>query len=105
MSDSVMSSNEIMARERHFWEEWNKGKEVFLAEIDEICDNNVIFHGWFDNEYGLKDFKQYARELFITFPDLSWVIQDIIVDGDKVAIRYIMTGTFKREFRGNSSNQ
>ena len=34
-------------------------------------------------------------ELFSAFPDMHWTVDDMIVEGDKVAVRYTMTGTHK----------
>lgn len=47
---------------------------------------------------GLKDFKQSISEFYSAFPDLHFTVDDMVVEGDKVASRWTMTGTHKGEF-------
>ncbi len=96
-----MSEKEIRALENGFWEEWNKGKASFSAEIDKILDVTVVFHGWSGPDYGLKEFKQTNYAFIDAFPDIHWTIDDMLVEGDRVAVRYTMTGTNSGAFRGN----
>ncbi len=69
--------------------------------MDKICANDVVFHGWFGTDYDLTDHKRHGNEFFRVFPDLHWTIDDMIFQGDKIAVRYTMTGTHKGEFRGS----
>jgi len=48
----------------------------------------------------LKDFKQKESEAFDAFPDMHVTIDDMVAEGDKVAMRVTMTGTHKGEFMG-----
>jgi predicted ester cyclase len=43
---------------------------------------------------GLKDFKQVNDESFSEIPDAHSTIDDMIVEGNKVAVRLTMTGTY-----------
>jgi steroid delta-isomerase-like uncharacterized protein len=96
-----MSAKEIKALERRFFEEWNKGKAAAMAIIDETCATNVVFHSGSGREIrGLKDFKQFNTEIFSAFPDNHFTIDDMIVEGDKVVVRYTFTGTHKGEIMG-----
>ncbi len=96
-----MQTEEIKALAYRFMDDWDKGKTAYVAEIDEMLAPDVIFHGWSGNDYGLKDYKQKCNELFNAFPDIHWTIEDMLVEGDKVAVRYTMTGTNKGEFMGS----
>ncbi len=96
-----MQINEIKALIHRFMDDWDKGKTAYVAEIDEMITPDVIFHGWSGSDYGLKDYKQKCNELFTAFPDIHWTIDDMLVEGDKVAVRYTMTGTNKGEFMGS----
>ena len=44
--------------------------------------------------------KQYFAAFWSAFPDLSAKIEEMVAEGDKVAIRVINTGTHKGEFQG-----
>ena len=96
-----MSAKEIKALERRFVEEWNKGKAATMAIIDELCATNITYHGASGEEiHGLKGFKQSMSEFYSAFPDSHFTIDDMIVEGDKVAVRWAMTCTHKGEFSG-----
>jgi steroid delta-isomerase-like uncharacterized protein len=96
-----MSTKEIKSLERHFFEKWNKGKAAGMAVIDETCAANCVFHtGSGEDIRGLKDFKQYMSELYSGFPDNQMTIDDMLVEGDKVAVRFTFTGTHKGEYMG-----
>jgi steroid delta-isomerase-like uncharacterized protein len=78
----------------HRWfDECNKGKEAFMAVFDELHALDIIFHGGAGEEIrGIKDYKQYCSEWFKAFPDIHFTITDMVVEGDKVAVRYTWTG-------------
>ena len=96
-----MSAKEIKALDRHFFEEWNKGKAAAMAVIDELCATNLVFHGGSGEDIrGIKDFKQLMNKFYSAFPDNHFTIDDIVAEGDKVAVRYTITGTHKGEWRG-----
>ncbi len=95
-----MSSDEIKELDRRFWEAWNKGKATFTLEMDELCDTDVVFHGWSSKDYGFAEHKQHGNEFFLALPDLHFNVDDMIVEGEKVVVRYTLTGTNKGEFRG-----
>jgi steroid delta-isomerase-like uncharacterized protein len=96
-----MSKEEIRTFTRRFFEAWNNGKEAAMAAIDESNAGDVVFHlGIGRDVHGLKELREVMSELFSAVPDLHLTIDDMMVEGDKVAIRYTLTGTFKGEFAG-----
>jgi len=96
-----MSVKEIKALERRFIEEWNKGKTAAMAVIDELCATNITYHGGSGEEiHGHKGFKQSMSEFYSAFPDSHFTIDDMVTEGDKVVVRWTMTGTHKGEFGG-----
>jgi len=96
-----MSTKEIKALERRFIKEWNKGKAAAMAVIDELCDTNIVYHGGGGEEIrGLKGFKQSMSEFYSAFPDNHFTIDDMVAEGDKVLVRWTMTGTHKGKFSG-----
>jgi len=96
-----MLVKEIKALVRRWVEEFNKGKAAAMAVIDELCATNIVYHGGGGEEIrGLKDYKQSTSESYNAFPDLHFTIDDMVVEGDKVATRWTITGTHKGEFMG-----
>ena len=87
---------ETKALIHRFFEEFNKGKTAAMAIIDELYATDIIFHSSTGKDIcGLKDYKQFSSELFDALPDAHATIDDMIVEGDKVAVRWTMTGTHK----------
>jgi len=96
-----MSAKENKALVLRFFEESNKGKAAAMAVIDELCATNIVYHGGGGEEIrGLKDYKQSTSESYKVSPDLHFTIDDMVVEGDKVAVRFTLTGTHKGEFMG-----
>jgi steroid delta-isomerase-like uncharacterized protein len=94
-----MSPEEMKALKRRFYEEWSKGKAAAMAVIDELYSTDFIFHSG-DEFHSLKDYKQSMSEFYNAFPDLHITIDDVIVEGNKVAARWTVTGTHKGEREG-----
>lgn len=96
-----MSAKEIKALERRFIKEWNKGKAAAMTVIDKLCSTCIVYHGGGGEEiHGLKGFKQSMSEFYNAFPDSHFTIDDMVFEGDKVVVRWTMTGTHKGEFGG-----
>ena len=96
-----MSVEDIKSLERRFFEELNKGKAAGMAAIDELYATDLVFHGGTgEDTRGIKDHKKYCSELYSAFPDIHFTLDDMVVEGDKVATRSTMTGTHKGEFGG-----
>jgi predicted ester cyclase len=85
-----MSAEENKGLMRRLVEEFNKGKAAAMAVIDRSIDMRG----------DLKDFKQMESEWYDAFPDLHVTIDDMVAEGDKVAIRTTWTGTHKGEIMG-----
>jgi len=96
-----MSAKEIKALERRLYEECNKGKAAALAVIDELYATDLVYHSSTGRDIrGIKDYKQHVSEFYSAFPDLHFTIDDMVVEGDKVAVRLTVTSTNKGAFRG-----
>ena len=48
----------------------------------------------------LEQYKQYNTMLFAAFPDISFTVEDMIAEGDKVVTRWTMNATHKGQFGG-----
>ncbi len=74
-------------------EVWGKGN---LAVVDELSDENVLNHNpQVPLLKGREAFKQLVLTYRTAFPDLHITIEDQIVEGDKVVIRFTARGTHK----------
>ena len=71
-----------------------------MAVMDELHTADIVFHGTGEDIRGLEDFKRECSGLYNAFPDLHFTISDMVVEGDKVAVRYTWTGTHKGELEG-----
>lgn len=59
----------------------------------------MTIHGFPPNLPTNKEgFKQFIYSLWRAFPDIRIIFEDIIIEGNKVAGRYYLTGTHKGEF-------
>ncbi|HEX5975805.1 MAG TPA: ester cyclase [Nitrososphaeraceae archaeon] len=65
----------------------------------DFYDDSLRIHGFLPNLPDDKaGFKQFIYLLWNTFPDIRITFEDIIVEGNKAACRYNLTGTQKGEF-------
>ena len=89
--------NKALTR-RHFEEDWNQGK---LDVIDEIFATDYVGHqpGGTDIQ-GPEGLKQFVTMGRTAFPDIQFTVEDQIAEGDKVVIRWTLTGTHKGEYMG-----
>ena len=92
-----MSLEENKAVVRRWFEATNKQN---LAVLGELIAPDFYHH---TTQLRREAFKQYLTMLFKGFPDWHLTIEDIIAEGDKVWIRFDITGTHKGEYRGLAS--
>ena len=92
---SAKKNKEAVRREIE--EALNKGN---LAVVDEIIADNYIHLGPGGKCKGPDGLRQVITMNRTTFPDIHATIEDIIAEGDRVAVRFTMRGTFKGERMG-----
>ncbi len=87
-----MFMEDIKAKVRRAFEEvLNQGN---VAVLDELCAPNFLYHEPSRPDVRtLKDYKRYITEFRSIFPDLHVTIDDLIVEGDKVVVRFTWRGT------------
>jgi steroid delta-isomerase-like uncharacterized protein len=87
-----MSTEDNKALVRRSIEElWNQGK---VALIDEFGDASFIHHDPdFPTFQTREDYKRWVTESRNSFPDLHLTIEDMIAEGDQVAVRWTLRGT------------
>ncbi len=79
---------------RWFEEVWNQGNE---ASIDELMAADAIVHGIVGPDgkeiRGAAAFKPFFHQFRSAFSDIRITIEDCLVDGDKIAVRCMVTAT------------
>jgi predicted ester cyclase len=81
---------------------WNTGR---VDLIPQVYASNFVAHfpkGWGENEPrdGHAGIRATIERLRAGFPDWHEQIQDVVIDGDKVAVRYHSSGTNSGSFGG-----
>jgi steroid delta-isomerase-like uncharacterized protein len=79
-------------------EAWDRHDTERMEQL--VSSSSYSFHSPGMSPINWNATKQFLTAFWSAFPDLSHKIQDIMVEGDKVAVRVINTGTHKGEFLG-----
>ena len=98
-----MTDEENRAAARRFFEEgWNSGDpaqlKAFLA--DEFVSHNSL-------NFAIQSSDEYCRGVVAyrtAFPDLVTSVDDVIAEGDRVAVRGTDRGTHQAEFMGRAAS-
>jgi predicted ester cyclase len=94
-----MSTEQNKAVVRRVFEELNK--QNYLVLLEEFCARDYVWHSAPPGiSPDLAGTKQLHTALFTAFPDLHWVVDDLIAEGDKVVARLTVHGTHQGEFMG-----
>jgi len=93
-----MSNENIEIARSYLFDVWNAKKKDKIKDL--IADNFVDHHyppGYPPGPEGAIKWVDYVTG---AFPDINCGIEDIIAEGDKVVVRYILSGTHVGEFAG-----
>ena len=83
------------------FEDLNKGN---LSLVYDIFATDVIFHNAGTDHFGdLNGFKRFQSEIRVGFPDLRFIIDNVIAEDDRVSYRYTFLGTHKGWYMGMSA--
>jgi steroid delta-isomerase-like uncharacterized protein len=93
-----VQQNTKIAR-RVFDEVWSRGR---LELVDELLAPDFVGHpiGLREPFRGPEGAKEFIGRLREGFPDAAYEIEEILAEGDRVAVRWVMTGTHDGEFMG-----
>ena len=79
-------------------------QEVFVQgsgeAVDEIVSQDFVPHSWGAMPPGRESLKQAQKRVSQGLSDVSMTIEDMIAEGDKVAVRLTARGTHRGEFMG-----
>jgi steroid delta-isomerase-like uncharacterized protein len=96
-----MPDTKMNLLERWFEEVWNKGRE---EAIDEMAAVDVVSHGLADPQgkeiSGREAFHAFWRQFRSAFPDMRFVIEFALTDGDKVMVRCTAQATHQSDAIG-----
>lgn len=68
--------------------------------IDELCAEDVLDHSPLGEMRGREELKAQMRGLRESFGDFSATVEDVVSEGDTVAMRVTLRGTHEGEFAG-----
>lgn len=88
---AALDGNKVLVQ-RYFNEVWNQGKTDLL---DSLLDKDYINHTPSDTSVGKgrEGLRQIIRAIRRGIPDIHYEIQDMVVTGDRAAVRLVVTGT------------
>jgi steroid delta-isomerase-like uncharacterized protein len=89
------TSTLIMER---FTSEFLTTGDAALAE--EFLSPDIVLHFAGQQQRGRDKYLAVVAANADTFEDLVWTVEEMVADGDAVAVRYTMTGTHRGEFAG-----
>ena len=93
-----MSAEAYRTLARRFVEDvWDKGD---LAAVEEVFSRDVVDHHAVWPAPGVEGQKQLLTAFRTAFPDLHVTSDDILVDGDRIAVRWTARGTHQGELLG-----
>lgn len=87
---------------RRYFEEWANGGSARVA--DELIATNLVLWHPHITVTGLEAYKKSMASFHAAFPDLHFATEDQIAEGDKVLVRWTMTGTQRGEFQGRAAS-
>jgi kynurenine formamidase/predicted ester cyclase len=94
--DPTMSKEENKVAVRLFYQRMDKGD---LTVVDELVADNYVGHvPGFEDIHGRRGLKDLLVIFHTAFPDLQHIIEDLIVEEDRVVGRFTLHGTQKGEF-------
>lgn len=92
-----MSNENKALLHRWFDEVWNKGS---VSAIDEMLATNAVVHGLGPDLRGPQGFKPFHSAYRNAFPDVTIRVDDVVAEGNLVAVRWSGTGTHRGEGLG-----
>ena len=96
MSTNILDENKKLI-ETYFFRVWNNGE---LDLLDSIIDENYINHspgGPVTPPLGPSGLKPIVVAMRQGFPDLHYSIKDLVITGNRIVARVVMTGTLLGE--------
>ncbi len=91
-----MSIEENKALVQHVFELWNQRElDAFFNNLDPEYVEHLP-----TGDISIEQLRQYANRFFTAFPDIHFTINDMIAEGDKVAMMINWKATHRGEYMG-----
>jgi steroid delta-isomerase-like uncharacterized protein len=74
-----------------------------LDGVRAVVASSARFYGWAPVPLDVDGYQGFMSALLAAFPDSRFLVDDVISEGDKVAIRHRLLGTHQAEFQGISA--
>jgi len=68
--------------------------------LDTVCDKDAVFYDGKEKIVGVKAIMQLVKERSLAVPDFLYTIDDIIIQGNKAAVRWHAKGGALRSIAG-----
>jgi steroid delta-isomerase-like uncharacterized protein len=96
LPDSVEQNKATLLRALERFNEKGDGREAYFEHVAD----DAVLHGYPPGVEGKDDARVYFGQLWKAFPDMRVTAEDLVADGDRVALRYSWKGTHKGGFMG-----
>ncbi len=97
-TDTIANTPEKVVVWKYMVQGWGQGD---LALVDEIVAPDVIDHDPFPGQKaGREGWKQALLMIRGIMPDMKVAIEEMVQEGEHVAVRYVCLGTNQGEFQG-----
>jgi steroid delta-isomerase-like uncharacterized protein len=101
-----MANDRVTLIEEWFEQVWNQGDE---SAIDRLMAPDVVIHGLQDADgqqlQGRAGFIPFFQRFRAAFPDMHIDVQDVVVDGDRMACRCMVRATHRGDTLGMAATQ
>ncbi len=74
--------------------------ERALDELDDLLTEDFVSHLRVGDVEGREPFKVMMVDLYEAFPDMEWILDELICTADRVIYRYAFQGTHRGAFMG-----
>src|SRR5688572_3296431 len=98
-ADTLMASDENAVAVRRWFQAINDGD--MAAEAAARRDDFVAHVPGMPVPLDGDEWRQFIMMFYVGFPDMRLVVDDVVAQGDRVAVRWTFHGTHHGEFFGN----
>ncbi|GIK42685.1 MAG: hypothetical protein BroJett011_65180 [Chloroflexota bacterium] len=83
------------------WQDMFRSSQEDLSKLDEFLAADFVSHNTPPGlDPGIEGVKQMVSIFQNAFPDMAGAVEDVVAEGNKVAVRFSGTGTHQGEFFG-----